>query len=173
MIKKKVRAFTSRFVNFIYFSSSKTHFSTLAIIFYNIPHIPLFILQYIQLKYYKIILFFFSIVPTTPTLETTKPLRHKSTTPTPATQNNYQTHLKTTTKHMATQNQTHPHRLSPPNPITTPTLETPTLNHTPMSVTPPNPITTPTPKTPTPNHHTHAGYPPNPTASPASLGKMN
>ena len=59
MIKKKVRAFTSRFVNFIYFSSSKTHFSTLAIIFYNIPHIPLFILQYIQLKYYKIILFFF------------------------------------------------------------------------------------------------------------------
>ena len=45
----------------MYFTSPKTYFSILPINFYNIPHILLFILQCILLKYYKIIIIFFKI----------------------------------------------------------------------------------------------------------------
>ena len=63
-----LRAFTTAFVKFIYFTSSKINFSTLAINIYNIPHILLFILQYKILKYYKIFLFFiFYFIPPTST----------------------------------------------------------------------------------------------------------
>jgi hypothetical protein len=53
-----VSAFPTGFLYFLYFTSSKTHFSTLHINFYKTPHIPLSILQYVLLKYYKIFIFY-------------------------------------------------------------------------------------------------------------------
>ena len=60
-----------------YFSSSKTHFSTLSINFHIISLIPLFILHYFLSKYYEIIFYFFPNTP--PTTHTSNP--HPNTTP--------------------------------------------------------------------------------------------
>ena len=61
-----------------YFSSSKTHFSTLSINFHIISLIPLFILHYFLSKYYEIIFYFFIFFPTllqphTPAIHTQTP----------------------------------------------------------------------------------------------------
>jgi hypothetical protein len=61
---KQVRLFTSGFLFFSYFTSSKPTLFILPLNIYNIPHISLFILHYILLKYYKtIIIIFFSTFP--------------------------------------------------------------------------------------------------------------
>ena len=52
------RAFTTAYQKFIYFISPKTQFFILFINFYNKFHVSFFILQYILLKYYKIIIIF-------------------------------------------------------------------------------------------------------------------
>ena len=64
-----VRAFPTHFASILYFTSSKSHFSILTTHFYKTPHIPFSILQYIILKYYKIILFLYIFFhsPTKPT----------------------------------------------------------------------------------------------------------
>jgi hypothetical protein len=81
-----LNTFTSRFVNFIHFTSSKTHFFTLAINIYNIPHIPFFILQYNLLKYYKIIIFFNLFPPTSTTQNPTHSLQNHTGNPYPRRQ---------------------------------------------------------------------------------------
>ena len=67
-LDKSIRAFPSYFVNFLYFTSLKYHFSILSNYFSNKPHISVFILQYILLYYYKIIFYFlfFPHIPPTP-----------------------------------------------------------------------------------------------------------
>jgi hypothetical protein len=61
--KKKInfnlRAFPTHFGSILYFTSSKSHFSILTTPFYKTTHISFSILQYIILKYYKIILFLY------------------------------------------------------------------------------------------------------------------
>ena len=52
----QLRAFTSHFVKFLYFTSSKCYFSTLTNHFYNTTHIPLLILLLLYL--YILVLFF-------------------------------------------------------------------------------------------------------------------
>jgi hypothetical protein len=62
-----LRAFPTHFASILYFTPSKSHFSILTTHFYKTPHIPFSILQYIILKYYKIIFFiyiyFFTLQP--------------------------------------------------------------------------------------------------------------
>ena len=64
-----MRAFPTHFTSILYFISSKNQFSILTTHFYKTPLISFFILQYIILKYYKIILFlyFFFHTSTKPT----------------------------------------------------------------------------------------------------------
>ena len=64
-IRNMFRAFTSHYLKNLYFTSSKCYFSIFANYFYNLSHIPLFILQYILLKYNKIILFLYIFFNTT------------------------------------------------------------------------------------------------------------
>jgi hypothetical protein len=77
------RAFPTHFVPIVYFTSSKSHFFSLAIHFYKTPSIPFFILHYIILKYYKIILFlyFFFHTPTKPTATIKTPAGRSTTKP--------------------------------------------------------------------------------------------
>ena len=105
-----ISAFSSIYILFLYFTSSNPTFFTLPINFYNIPHISLFILQYIQLKYCKIILFFLFFhnpnhIHFGNSKQSPNPPQHKSTTPTPTTQINHQTHcnIKSTTPTPTTQ----------------------------------------------------------------------
>jgi hypothetical protein len=67
--KKDIRAFPTHFASILYFTSSKSQFSILTTNFYKTPLIPFSILQYIILKYYKIILFLYIFfhTPTKPT----------------------------------------------------------------------------------------------------------
>ena len=66
---KHIRAFPIHFASILYFTFSKSHFSILTTHFYKTLYMPLYILQYIKLKYYKIIpfLYFFFHTPTKPT----------------------------------------------------------------------------------------------------------
>ena len=57
--KETLRAFLTHFESILYFTSSKSYFSILTTYFYKTPHISFSILQYIILKYYKIILFIY------------------------------------------------------------------------------------------------------------------
>ena len=52
-----LRAFTSANVKFIYYNSPKSHFFYFTYQLYNTSHIPLSILHYILLKYYKTIIY--------------------------------------------------------------------------------------------------------------------
>ena len=61
-----LRAFTVGSLSFLYFRSSKNYLFSLATHFYKTPHIPLSILQYIILKYYKIIFFIYIFFFNTP-----------------------------------------------------------------------------------------------------------
>ena len=54
----RLRAFPTHFPPIFYFTSSKNYFSILHTNFYKTPHIPLSILQYVLLKYYKIFIFY-------------------------------------------------------------------------------------------------------------------
>jgi hypothetical protein len=62
----ELRAFPTHFPSILYFIFSKSHFFILTTNFYKTLPIPFSILQYIILKYYKIILFlyiFFTLQP--------------------------------------------------------------------------------------------------------------
>jgi hypothetical protein len=104
------RAFPSAYSLFLYFTSSKPTFFTLPIIFYNIPHILLFISQYIQLKYYKIILFFsFFFFPQFQPHPHWQPPNHRDTN-----QPQSQPHPRRQPPNHHDTNQPHPRR-QPPN----------------------------------------------------------
>ena len=101
-----LRAFTSSFLFFSYFTSSKPTLFTLPLNIYNIPHIPLFILHYTLLKYYTTISFFFSLSRYT-SLGKTKPTSQPHTVhagetkpniPTTYSELNHHHSHKTTTK---------------------------------------------------------------------------
>jgi hypothetical protein len=53
-----LRAFPTHFTSILNFTYSKSYFSILHTNFYKIPHIPLSVLQYVLLKYYKIFIFY-------------------------------------------------------------------------------------------------------------------
>ncbi len=77
-----LRAFTSANVKFIYYSSLKSYFFYFTYQLYNTPHIPLSILHYILLKYYKTIIYFYNFSHTSQSKFTSN---HHTSTPTPAT----------------------------------------------------------------------------------------
>ena len=59
LLFEELRVFPTHFTSILYFISSKSHFSILTTHFYKTPPILFYILQYIILKYYKIILFIY------------------------------------------------------------------------------------------------------------------
>ena len=59
LLSAQFKTFTSAYLFFLYFTSSKPTLFALPLNIYNIPHILLFILHYTLLKYYKTIFFYF------------------------------------------------------------------------------------------------------------------
>ena len=68
-LKQMIRAFPTENALHLYFTTLKSHFFILTTHFYKTPPISFSILQYITLKYYKIIFFYiyFFHTPTKPT----------------------------------------------------------------------------------------------------------
>jgi hypothetical protein len=81
-----VRAFPMENALYLYFTTLKSHFSILTTHFYKTTPIPFSILQYITLKYYKIIPFFIFFFHT-PTKPTAADQQQPPITPTPTPAN--------------------------------------------------------------------------------------
>jgi hypothetical protein len=119
----KLRAFTSPWQKNFYFTSLKTHFSILAINFYNIPHISLFILHSIPLKYYKIIIIIIIIFHTPPTSLHAGNTKQNTTQP-PKIQN--QTIVRATKlNHCNLETHNQPKLTTKSNPLSKPPLKPP------------------------------------------------
>ena len=112
-----LRAFPTHFGHFLYFTSSKSHFFSLQTHFYITPLIPFSILQYILLKYYKIIIFFFFF----PCFPNPSLRQHQPTATNPRRNPQPQTHARILS-HKPTQTANPP--LTPP-PLSSPQLIAP------------------------------------------------
>ncbi len=124
----ELRAFLVSFASILYFTYSKSYFFSLATHFYKTLHISFSILQYIILKYYKIIPFFIYIF-----------FQHSNHT-------SQQHQPKGNQTHSNTKCTTHNHHQQNPQPITTTNPQPKSVHHKP---TPANP----NPQPPYPQTH--------------------